>query len=178
MPFLSTNSSEAEELEFVKLDARDLTSFDCRVDGKDEQGLQEFIQTQARDYQERDLGVSYLVLIKGEVAAFVTVAMTSIALEKMEEGEKVAGAPFENYPALLLGRLAVDKRFRRRKIGSKVCSWCLGLARDLSGRVGCRYVVLHARDAVVPFYASNFFVLSEPEKDKPTKLLYRKVAEK
>jgi len=45
----------------------------------------------------------------------------------------------------------------------------------LSKRVGCRYVALHAREAVVPFYARNFFIVSEAEKDKPTKLLYRKV---
>jgi GNAT superfamily N-acetyltransferase len=173
---LSTSVSEyAEELEFVKLDGQDLGSFDCTVNGKDEQGLQEFINKEARGYQERNLGVTYLVELNGMIVAFLTVAMTSILVERIGDEEKVAGVPFENYPALLLGRLAVDYRFRHRKIGSMVCSWCLGLARDLSKRVGCRYVALHAREAVVPFYVRNFFIVSEDEKNKPTKLFYRKV---
>ena len=176
MPHLSTSvSEESEELRFEELASQQLGSFDCRVNGKDEQGLQEFIEKEARDYREKNLGVTYLVLLKGQVVGFLTLAMTSIRLERMMGEEKIAGVPFENYPALLVGRLAVDKRFRRREIGSKICSWCLGLARDLSRIVGCRYVTLHARQEVVQFYTRNFFIVSEAEKDKPTKLLYRKV---
>jgi GNAT superfamily N-acetyltransferase len=171
----ASGGQDTEELEFVKFAGQDLGSFDCTVNGKDEQGLQEFIIKEAREYQERNLGVTYLVELNGAVVAFLTVAMTSILVERMREEEKVAGVPFGNYPALLVGRLAVDRQFRHKKIGSKICSWCLGLARDLSKRVGCRYVALHALDAVVPFYTRNFFILSEAEKGKPTKLLYRKV---
>ena len=29
----------------------------------------------------------------------------------------------------------MDRRFRHKDVGSKVCSWCIGLARDLSKRV-------------------------------------------
>jgi len=166
---------EAQRLQFEGLNSQNLGSFDCRVNGKDEQGLQEFIEKEAKGYQERNLRVTYVVRLGEDIVAFLTVAMTSIFVERMEKTEEVPGVPFANYPALLLGRLAVDKRFRQKKIGSSICSWCLGLARDLSKRVGCRYIVLHAREAVVPFYTKNYFVVSEAEKDKPTKLLYRKV---
>ena len=177
MLYLSASTSaEVEQLKFEKLDRQDLSSFDCRDDGKDEQGLQEFIEKEALNYQQENLGVTYLILLNEKVVAFLTVAMTSIFVERMKEEEKLAGVPFENYPALLLGRLGVDNRFRHKQLGTKACSWCLGLARDLSKRIGCKYVVLHARDAVVPFYICNFFILSEAEKEKPTKLLYRKVA--
>jgi GNAT superfamily N-acetyltransferase len=79
---------------------------------------------------------------------------------------------------LLVGRLAVDQRFRRKRIGTNLCSWCLGLARELSKQVGCRYVTFHAqREDAISFYKNNFFVLSEAEERLPTKLLYRKVVE-
>lgn len=174
---MSTHGSEdAEELEFAKLNGQDLSSFDCTVDSKDEQGLQEFIQKQARGFQQANLGTTYLVLLKGEVVAFVTLAMTSILVERMQADEKVEGVTLTSYPALLVGRLAVDRRFRRRKLGTKVCSWCLGLARGLSSQVGCRYIVLHAkRDDAISFYKNNFFVISEAEEHLHTKLLYRKV---
>jgi hypothetical protein len=51
-----------------------------------------------------------------------------------------------------------------------------GLARDLSKTIGCRYMVLHAQETVVPFYIRNYFAVSDAEKEKPTKLLYPKVA--
>ena len=123
----TARSEDTEELEFVKLDDQDLSSFDCTMNGKDEQGLQEFISKEARGYQERNLGVTYLVELNGKVVAFLTLAMTSILVERMGEEKKVAGVPFENYPALPVGRLAVDKNFRHKKIGSKVCSWCVPL---------------------------------------------------
>ncbi len=165
---------EWDKLEFVKLDQQDLTDFDCTENGNDEQGLQTFIQKEARPFQAANLGITYLVLFKEMMIAFVTVAMGAISVSRMKFEEKVEGVELQTYPALLLGRLAVDNRFWGKDVGSYVCTWGLGLARKLSREVGCRYVVLHAREAVVPFYTKNGFIVSEAEAG-PTKLLYRKI---
>ena len=166
-----------DELEFVKLDRQDLTSFDCADPrtGKDEQGLQTFIQEEAHSFQEANLGVTYLVSFGGKVVAFLTVAMAGISISQIKAEEKVEGVDLRNYPALLLGRLAVDNQLWGKDLGSYLCKWSLGLARKVSQEVGCRYVALHARGAVVSFYAKNGFVVSEAETG-PTKLLYRKIA--
>jgi len=173
---LSQTDDIDSKLQVVKLNSQDLSHFDCTDKGEDAQGLQIFIQKEAREYQQRDLGVTYLSLLGNIIAGFLTVAMSSVDVERMERGERVMGVPFDTYPALMIGRLAVDRRFRKKGIGSYLCSWCLGLARDLSKQLGCRYVVLHAREEVIPFYDRNHFVLSEAEKNKPTKLLYRKIS--
>ncbi len=176
MFFLSHGDSvDFEELNFIKLDNQDLSYFDCTENGKDEQGLQEFIQKEARPYQMANLGITYLVALRNTLVAFITVAMTALPISKMKKEEKIIGVEIKSYPALLLGRLAVDKRFRRKDLGSYLCTWCVGLARELSKQIGCRYVVCHAREAVIPFYVKNHFVVSEAEKG-PVKLLYRKTS--
>ena len=109
------------------------------------------------------------------MVAFLTVAMAGISVSRMKEEEKIKGVDLQNYPAILLGRLAVDRHFWGKDVGSYLCKWCLGLSRKLSQEAGCRYVVLHAREALVPFYTKNGFVVSEAETG-PTRLLYRKIA--
>ncbi len=177
MSFLHSppNNVEYGQLGFEKLHQQDLTGFDCTDNGRDEQGLQTFIQKEALPFQTANLGKTYVVLFKGKMIAYLTVAMAGISVSRMKGGEKVEGVEIQNYPALLLGRLAVDNRFWGKDVGSYVCTWCLGLARKLSGIIGCRYVVLHAREAVVPFYIKNGFTVSDAETG-PTKLLYRKIA--
>jgi len=169
------NSIAYDELEFVKLGQQDLTSFDCTENGNDEHGLQTFIQTEAQSFQNSNLGVTYLVSYDGKIVAFLTVAMAGISVSRIRAEEKMEGVEIKNYPALLLGRLAVDKGFWNKDVGSYVCRWCLGLARRLSQEVGCRCLALHAHHTVISFYTKNGFVVSEAETG-PTRLLYRKIA--
>ncbi len=77
----SRDGIDPDGLRYVRLDAQDLSGFDCTDDGVDEQGLQEFIQKEARDYQAKNLGVTYLVLHENVIVAFVTVAMTAIKVQ-------------------------------------------------------------------------------------------------
>ena len=38
-----------------------------------------------------------------------------------------------DHPAMLLGQLGVDKKYRGKRIGSDICNFCLGLA-DVLGK--------------------------------------------
>jgi hypothetical protein len=84
---LSQTDDIDSKLQVVKLNSQDLSHFDCTDKGEDAQGLQIFIQKEAREYQQRDLGVTYLSLLGNIIAGFLTVAMSSVDVERMERGE-------------------------------------------------------------------------------------------
>jgi len=67
------NSINFDELDFIKLDGQDLSQFDCTENDKDEQGLQTFIQKEARPFQSENLGVTYLAVLQGRIVPFITV---------------------------------------------------------------------------------------------------------
>lgn len=83
------------------------------------------------------------------------------------------------YPALLLGRLAVDKNCRDKGIGTFLCQWVIGLARELATRVGCRYVALHTLPQKISFYTRDplNFVVSSLKRSDAKLLLYRRVVD-
>lgn len=128
--------------------------------------LQEFIRDEALAYQKEALGVTYLVILESSIVAFFTLAMNSIPTEKLELQEiiRIRGKVNHPYPALLLGRLAVDKEWQSKGIGSFILEWVFGLARSLSASVGCRYVCLHCRDHMVKYYGDRGFERCEIEK--------------
>jgi predicted N-acetyltransferase YhbS len=76
------------------------------------------------------------------------------------------------YPALLLGRVAVDNDFRKRDIGRCMCMWAVGLARKLSRQLGCRFVVLSTKDeSRITFYKKCGFQICPESKKKRKKRL-------
>jgi GNAT superfamily N-acetyltransferase len=143
---------DLSKLRFEKLSRESNTSrLDCTdEDGADPFGLQIFIRDEALTYQEERLGVTYLVFHESDLAGFVSVSMTCLGLADLGEGEKVEGVRVPS-PALLLGRLAVDKKSRGKGIGTSLCKFAIGLAVEISGAIGCRYVALHTLPDRVSF---------------------------
>jgi len=177
---VSTSRVEPPSLRFEKLSSNlNSSSFDCtEADGSDPHGLQVFITDEALKYQTERLGVTYLVFQDSAPVAFLTVSMTCLRIAELGHLEKVPEIKVP-YPALLLGRLAVEKNCRGKGIGMFLCQWVIGLARELSTRVGCRYVALHTLPQNVGFYTRHplSFVVSSLKKSDGKLLLYRRVVD-
>jgi GNAT superfamily N-acetyltransferase len=177
----STQPVDLTKVQFQRLSSTSkLKGFDCtEADGTDPLGLQEFIQKEALVYQSERIGVTYLTLHGKDVVAFITVSMNCLSVNELDKPEKVAEISTRRYPALLLGRLGVDKRFRDQKVGTYLCLWVIGLARRISQVVGCRYVALHTLPEKAPFYTREplNFVESSLQRTDKKKLLYRRIVD-
>jgi GNAT superfamily N-acetyltransferase len=75
--------------------------------------------------------------------------MGSIRIKDLREDEAIEGGPEKDYPAMLIGNMGVDKKFRGKGLGSFIYEFCVGLARRLSKRVGCRYVYLYTNRSIL-----------------------------
>jgi GNAT superfamily N-acetyltransferase len=136
--------------------------------------LQEFITEEALKYQEESLGVTYLLVHDKDPIAFITVSMACIEVEQLGGLKRVQGVRVP-YPALLVGRLAVDKKLRGMGVGSLLCKYAVGVATGISDIIGCRYVALHTNQARANFYTRdplNFVVCSQ---EKGRLLLCRRI---
>jgi hypothetical protein len=139
-----------------KLDAQtDLSDFCCA--DSDDLGLDEFIHKEALDYQKESMGVTYLFYNGDKIAGYITVAMGSIGVKMTKLHLEI----FEDkvrYPAVLLGRLAVQNGLRRRAVGQCMTLWCIGLAKRLSAEIGCRFIVLVTKsESRIKFYSECGF---------------------
>lgn len=133
----------------------DLSAFHCDKD--DDSGCDEFIHKpdEAKQYQMERHGITYLFFHEETMIGYVTLAMSSISAERIEQGSEEVHLKF--YPCLFIGRLAVSNSWRGKDVGTYLANWATGLALELSEQVGCRYVVLEAKESKIKFYSKIGF---------------------
>jgi predicted N-acetyltransferase YhbS len=162
----SSNDIGSNELEIKTLEQTDeLSTFDCS--NADLMGLNEFIHSEALQYQEENLGVTYLFFYNKEIVGFATLVMSQIEAKWGNIQVKI-----KNYPALLIGRLAVHNIYRDRSIGKNICLWCVSKAKQLSREVGCRLVVVLTQGETVKFYQKCGFEIVPGHEKKPKIWMY------
>lgn len=131
-------------------------------DGSDPLGIHKFYYNDLQRYQKSNLSTVRLVKIEDEIVGYFTVSMNAIELDKLGKDEKVKNTTPKKYPAMLIGRMGVDKKYRQKGIGAEICQFCKGLAIEVSQDVACRYVILHTTDDKnkISFYNKSGFIKS------------------
>lgn len=100
------------------------------------------------------------------VLGYITLTCSEIDLQDAYVLEDCPGAHrYDSMPAVKIARMAVDKRYRGKKIGDTLASLALSLAIDeVAPTVGCRFVVTDAKKLAVDFYKkAGFVLLDTPE---------------
>ena len=140
-------------------------TFEC--ENKD---LNEFFAYDAVTYAKRLLGKTYVFSLKDNpntiVAAF-TVSNDSIRMtNKLHEEAKQAflrntdleGKRMRRFPAVLIGRLATNKDYAGKGIGTAVMQFIKYWFR-LNNKTGCRFIIVDAysSEATLHYYIKNGF---------------------
>jgi GNAT superfamily N-acetyltransferase len=139
-----------EILKFVK--SFDRSHFDC---GKPE--LNEWLYAQAGQQERADNTRTFLAIEGDEIVGYY--ATTTYRLE-LDDLAKAFGAGKRRYPvpAVLLARLAVDRRSQGHGVGARLLVHALTEIARASESVGFEVVVVHAIDhEAVTFYARYGF---------------------
>jgi ribosomal protein S18 acetylase RimI-like enzyme len=108
-----------------------------------EEVLDEWLRRYAGQNRRRDTAATWVGTDANDVVVgYASVAMTGI--DRSAAPEALAkGAP-DPVPALLLGRLAVDRRYANLGIGTSLAVHVLATAVELNEKAACRAVVVAA----------------------------------
>jgi GNAT superfamily N-acetyltransferase len=123
--------------------------FDC---GRAEQTS--FLYDWAEVDQEEQLSATYLYYVRGMLAAYATVCMDALPLDRRERD---VGVRFQEASALKLAQLGAAQSFQAMGLGTLVVADVIVLAREEARRVGCRYVTLDAQPDLVEWYERRGF---------------------
>ena len=156
--------------------AHNLGVFDCAVDD-----LNEFLKEESNDYQEELLAKTYLLTNSenGDVVAFYSLLNDVIRLENTEKSirnrinRKIPFSKHRNhYPAVKVGRLAVDKNYARHGIGRLILDSVKYIFTH-GNRTGCRFLTVDALAEATSFYERNGFrFFTQQDRDQDTLLMY------
>ena len=155
------------DLQYYSIDNLTLPlKFDCGV-----HPLNDYFHRHALPNHQMDMGKTTVAMTIGEkpvVVGFYTISNSEMARIRLPE-EQLKGLPkYKALPAILLGRLAVDKTFKGQGYGRKILMHALGKAANLSKEVAVNMVVVDAKDDnAVSFYSKYGFI---PLADNPRNL--------
>lgn len=134
-------------------------AFDCG--NKD---LNDFLSTEeVRKYEQEQVGKTYLVFFRGELAAYFTVSQGGLRVEYLKTWKsfsRMSEMKLEAIPALVIGRLAVDRRHQGKGIGRALIRYISGMALETQGTMGVRLIILQAKPDSIEFYKKCGFQLT------------------
>lgn len=166
------------DLPFNRLSPEDsLKPFSCK--NKD---LTDFFHDDSALYGRQLLATTYTFENEDEVVAYFSVLNDRISCEQAETGKfprrvykKIPnGKRRDAYPAVKIGRLAVNIKYERKGIGSDI----LDVIKHFfisNNKTGCRFITVDAsnEDYVINFYRKNGFIfLTDEDKEDDTRLMF------
>lgn len=139
-------------------------NFSCSHD-KD---IEEFFNKDFEDYNNQLLGKSYGFIKEPspELVAAFTVSNSMLPIQSLPKNSRNRiNRTIPNikrnsqYPAVLIGQLAVFDSFAGRHIGDEVLSFIKGWFIEPLNKTGCRYIIVDAANnsKVLDFYKRNGF---------------------
>jgi len=108
--------------------------------------LDEWLRRYAGQSRRRDTAATWVMTDADRVVvAYVSIAMT--AIDRSAAPRELARHAPDPVPALLLGRLAVDRRYSNLGVGTALIAHVLATAVELNQKAACRAVVVTALTA-------------------------------
>jgi predicted GNAT family N-acyltransferase len=143
--------------------SHDRTAFNCGI-----ATLNSYLQQYARRDMERGIATPYVLVPSTsttEIAGFYTLTATAVKLIDLPENAAKNLPRYPLVPATLLGRLAVNLKYRGKGLGERLLMDALKRSLEASRIVGSAAVIVDAKDSSgVRFYERYGFKLL-PEQD-------------
>lgn len=122
--------------------------------------LDRYFQQQAGQDERRNLTTVHVLvdILESRVAGYYTLTAAGVVRDSMPESVMRRWPDYESFGAILLGRLAIDERYRGQGLGGLLLFDAL--RRSLSARdiLGAAVVIVDAKDeSAVRFYEHHGF---------------------
>ncbi len=143
----------------------------CCGKTKDHKTLDNFLKNRAKIHQEDFIGTTFVVHQNNKILGFVTLLADSIYIEKTLR-EKIFGSgkiTYSNFPAIKIGRLAVNESYQKQGIGDFLIKYTIGKAykSNLEYGIGIRFIVVDSKNMSREWYLKkqDFKILDESKPD-------------
>ena len=131
----------------------------------------------SKNHQKHKISVTYLADYENilDVISVLQCLLSELIIltKKIPKG---VDPGITNYPALIIVNLAVGKNLRYRGLEPIILKHCIGMGKFLLRRIGCRYVILYAIEALT-FYSRDkspyrFFISKHQESNDFKQMYY------
>jgi len=152
-----------------------IKDFDC-----DDNDLNDFLLHESINFANQLLAVTYILENDQESIAFFSVLNDKISIKEVvhpkiwELFQSIfpSSKGLRSYPAVKIGRLAVNKNHKGKDIGTYIISYLIDSFLS-NNKTGCRFITVDAYAKSLGFYEKcGFQYLTEKDSGKDTRLMY------
>ncbi len=152
-------------IQLVRLtDEYSLTSFDCG-----DEDLNDFLLNDAKEFQRKQIAYTYILEDEGRILAYFSLLNDKISRQdssnsmwKRIKKEFPIEKQFSSYPAVKIGRFAVDKSEHAKGLGSELMTSLKFLLQEKHIVSAFRFITVDAYVNAISFYEKNDFRLLMP----------------
>ena len=135
----------------------------------EDERLENFFKQDSKEYQRLLLACTYVFVEEERILGAISLVCSDIydTTSYVRDTIELEGVNFprNNFPAVKIARLAVDKEHQKKGIGTQLVDFSIERSRKIAEVVGCRLVVLDANEEAIEFYAGLGFQLAgHPQK--------------
>ena len=154
--------------------------FDC-----EDEDLNDFLFNEAVSYQKELLATTFVMENDKQTLGYYSLLNDSLQLKEEMFASKSQFRKFlrelmpypkrhlKTIPALKIGRLAIDKTFKGKGLGSVIIANIISRCIKMNEEQACRLITVDAYKQAVPFYQKmGFKFLIEGDKDDTTRLMF------
>jgi hypothetical protein len=174
-------SIDPSKLKFKLYDpSRDnLTDLDLtQTDGSDPLLVEEYVKSHILEDIENKNYKIYVVTYEENMIAFFTLSMSVICSKNLfrdDSGHGNNGSKKVVFPALLMGKIGIDKKYRCFGIGKYICLFCMGLAKKTNEKIACTIFVFRTTKSLAEKIYGPKYYFRWKETSNKTVWIYRKV---
>jgi ribosomal protein S18 acetylase RimI-like enzyme len=156
----------------------DVTGFKCKPE------IEWFLQNVAHEHHDRRMSVATCWMHESVIAGYITTSM-GLAEHDDQTWRDMLGLgairffaaqkPRKKFPAIVIGMLGVDERFRRKGLGTHMLRHAVVTALDAADTVGCRVVYVDSDktyDAIGLYKSAGFAEVPHPDAKRTTSWMY------
>ena len=129
--------------------------------------LKMFLEKHARRYHAANTAKSYVLTTESaqpKVVGYVTLVCSHIQIDAPDD---VGEYSYEDFPAVKIARLAVDKRHQGYDLGTQLVDFSIAITQGrIMPHVGCRFLILDSKQQSIKFYEKRGFRLLDTEHNR------------
>lgn len=135
--------------ELLNAEQHDRASFDCGVPG-----LNRYLQNYSNQDQKRGLAKTYVLADQSTILGFYSISAHAVIGDALPPD--LNPRAYREVPFLLLGRLAVDKRYQGQGYGGSLIIHAFKTTAVIAEQIGIFGMVVDAKDEQAAYFYEKF----------------------
>ena len=142
--------------------------------------LNDFLITDSKKFLADLLAVTYVIESDSQTVAFFSLSNDKISIKDFKDNgirwknfmNLKSSKSLSSFPAIKIGRLAVDCGYQGNRIGAQILDYIKGMSVD-NTKTACKFITVDAYKDSLGFYEKNDFkFLTEKDVNKDTRQMY------